>query len=326
MLLLFPVGHNTSTVRRRPWVSYIIMAANILIFFFITQHDTNPHETKRYVEDLIKHIQTHPQIELNSALREMLSEHFLAAYDTAKRQSQETTAKLHAEGRTGELSHLDRLANHLERLERAKAQDELDQLTDKLLALGPGGTYKQWGYIPSREGHSYTLVTTMFVHGGLMHLVGNMMLFFLCGPFVEDRWGRILFTVFYLASGMMAALCYGGLTASPDIPLVGASGAIAAVMGAFLILFFHAKIKFLYFFIFAFRLFKGIIQIPSYIVFPLWFGQQYYSAITSTNSTVAFWAHVGGFIFGIIISFIIKLCSVEKKHTYLHMYILRNLL
>jgi membrane associated rhomboid family serine protease len=86
---------------------------------------------------------------------------------------------LQAEGRPEELSHLDRLANHLERLERAKAQDELAQLTDKLLTLGPGGTYKRWGYIPSREGHSYTLVTTMFVHGGLMHLVGNMMLFFL---------------------------------------------------------------------------------------------------------------------------------------------------
>ena len=314
MLFLFPVGHSSSTVRRQPWASYIIMAANILIFFLITQHDTNPHETKQYVEGLVKHINTHPQIELNPALREMLSEHFLAAYDTAKRRSQETTAKLHAEGRTEELSHLDRLANHLERLERAKAQDELEQLTDKLRALGPDATYKRWGYIPSREGHSYTLITTMFVHGGLMHLVGNMILLFLCGPFVEDRWGRILFPAFYLASGMMAALCYGGLTASPDIPLVGASGAIAGVMGASLILFFHAKIKFLYFFFFAFRLFKGIVHIPSYVVLPLWFGQQYYSAMTSASSPVAFWAHVGGFVFGVVISVIIKLGDLEKKY------------
>src|SRR5512145_12860 len=99
MLFLFPVGHSNSTVRRQPWVSYIIIAVNILIFFLMTQHNTNPHETKRYVEDLVKHIKTHPQIELNPALREMLSEHFLAAYDTAKRRSQETTAKLQEEGR-----------------------------------------------------------------------------------------------------------------------------------------------------------------------------------------------------------------------------------
>jgi len=314
MFFIFPVGHSNSTVRRKPWVSHIIIAVNILIFFLFTQNHTNLSEVHQYVEDISYHIKIHPEVELSPALQEVLSEHFLEEYEKSKKRSQETTAKLRQEGLTGGLAHLDRLTDHLEGLERSDAQDELDKLTEKLLALEPGGVYKRWGYIPSREGHRATLVTTLFFHSGLMHLLGNMILFFLCAPFVEDRWGRILFTIFYLSSGVVAALCYGFLTGSPDIPLIGASGAIAGVMGAFLILFFHTKIKFLYFFFFGFRLFKGTFLVPSYVVLPLWFGQQYYHAMTSGNSSVAFWAHVGGFSYGLTIAIMIKLLTIEERY------------
>lgn len=146
-----------------------------------------------------------------------------------------------------------------------------------------------------------------------MHLFGNMLLFFLCSPFVEDRWGRTLFTLFYLASGIVATWCHGFWTDLPDVPLTGASGAIAGVMGAFLILFFHTKIKFLYVIFVGLRLYKGHFQIPSYVVLPLWFAQQYYNAITLTNSPVAFWAHVGGFVFGFMMAILIKLTSLEER-------------
>ncbi|ETW95791.1 MAG: hypothetical protein ETSY1_29230, partial [Candidatus Entotheonella factor] len=294
--------------------SYIIIAANILIFFFLTQTHTAPYEALSHLEEIVEHIDKHPDVELSPALREVLSEHFLEDYDEAKRRSQEAADKLREDGLTGGLAHLDRLTNNIESFELLEAQDELDRLTEELLALARGGTYQRYGYIPSREGHYYTLVTTMFLHGGLMHLFGNMLLFFLCGPFVEDRWGRVLFTLFYLASGVAATLCHGLLTTFPDIPLVGASGAIAGVMGAFLILFFFTKIKFLYFFLLGFRFFKGSFQVPSYVVLPLWFAQQYYNAMTLENSPVAFWAHVGGFACGFVIAGVMKLTSLEERY------------
>ncbi|ETX08206.1 MAG: hypothetical protein ETSY2_06730, partial [Candidatus Entotheonella gemina] len=267
-----------------------------------------------YVEDIVEHIGKHPDLELSPALREVLSEHFLEEYDEAQRRSQEAAAKLREDGITGGMAHLERLTNNIESLELLEAQDELDRLTEEFLSLALGGTYRRYEYIPSREGHYHTLVTTMFIHGGLMHLFGNMLLFFLCGPFVEDRWGRILFTLFYLASGVAATLCHGFLTAFPDIPLVGASGAIAGVMGAFLILFFFTKIKFLYFFLLGFRFFKGSFEVPSYVVLPLWFAQQYYNAMTLENSPVAFWAHVGGFACGFAIAGVMKLSSLEERY------------
>lgn len=252
MFFLLPVGHSSSTVRRQPWISYIIIAANVLIFFLFTQSYTDPHAVQQHVEDIAEHIKTHPEVELSPTLREILPGDLLQEYDTARRRSQKAAAKLREDGLTGGMAYLDRLTNNLDRLELSDAQDELDQLTEQLFALLNGGIYQRWGYIPAREGHLHTLVTTMFLHGGIMHLVGNMLLFFLCGPFVEDRWGRILFTLFYLASGVVATLCHGFLTTLPDIPLVGASGAIAGVMGAFLILFFFTKIKFLYFIVLGF--------------------------------------------------------------------------
>ncbi len=314
MFFILPVGHSSSTVRRQPWISYTMIAVNILIFFLFTQSQINTYEVQQVVEDIAEHINTYPEVELSPALREVLSDHFLKAYDEAKSVSQEAATKRREEGLTGGMPDLDRLIESYQGLKPSDAQGELDQLTDKLFALAQGGVYWEWGYIPSREGHFYTLVTTMFFHGGLMHLFGNMILFFLCGPFVEDRWGRTFFTLFYLASGVLASLCHGYLTASPDIPLVDASGAIAGVMGAFLILFFHTKIKFLYVFLFVTRIFKGNFQVPSYVVLPLWFGQQYYNAMTQDHSPVAFWAHVGGFAFGFVIAGLMKLSSIEERY------------
>ncbi len=151
----------------------------------------------------------------------MLADHLIEEHDKAKRQSQEAATKRQEDGLAKAMPHLDRLTHHLQRIEDAAVQAELDQLTKKLLALTQGGVYQKWGYIPSREGHHYTLVTTMFFHGGFMHLFGNMLLFFLCGPFVEDRWGRTLFMLFYLASGIVATWCHGFWTDLPDVPLIG---------------------------------------------------------------------------------------------------------
>ena len=142
-----------------------------------------------------------------------------------------------------------------------------------------------------------------------------MLLFFLCGPFVEDRWGRTLFArLLSRKRDRRDTRPRPPHRWSPRYPLVGASGAIAGVMAAFLILFFKTKIQFAYMVIMVYRVFRGSFYAPAYVVIPLWFAQQYYNAITAVNSPVAFWAHVGGFLFGLSIALFMKATRIEERY------------
>jgi membrane associated rhomboid family serine protease len=294
MFFVIPVGHESSTVRRQPWVSYSIIVLNVLIYFLFTHSALNQRETQHALREVLRYAIEHPSTELDPEIKNILPPHILEKF----RQ-----ARLQLEG---------------QRPTRQKnvfsfEQDQLDQLTEEFLALYRSDSYQRWGYIPAREGRLYTLLTCMFFHGGLMHLLGNIFIFFLSGPFVEDRWGRTLFGGFYLISGVVSALIHGKLTGNPYIPMVGASGAIAGVMGAFLVLFLRTKIRFLYVIFIYFRFLKGTFDAPAYLVLPLWLAQQYFNAISATSSGVAFWSHVGGFLFGVAFAVIIKLSRVEER-------------
>lgn len=143
MFFIFPVGHSSSTVRRQPWMSYLIIAANIFIFFFLTHTYTTSYELLQYVEDIVELIQAHPEVELSPARRNMLADHVIEEHDKAKRQSQEAATKRQEDGLAKAMPRLDRLTHHLQRIEDAAVQAELDQLTKKLLALTQGGVYQK---------------------------------------------------------------------------------------------------------------------------------------------------------------------------------------
>lgn len=163
--------------------------------------------------------------------------------------------------------------------------------------------YEDWGLVPVyvTEGHHLPgLVTSMFLHGGWMHLAGNMLFLFIFGDNMEDRMGHVPFAVFYLASGLAA----GGLQILADpssmIPMVGASGAIAGVMGGYLLLFPKARVDIFVFFIIIFRIFP----IPAWIMLGLWFGMQLVNGVLTPSDTggVAHWAHAGGFVAGLVLT------------------------
>lgn len=295
MFFIIPVGHESSTVRRQPWISYIIIVLNALIFLFFTHSALDKRETREYLRDILNYAVEHPYTELDPEIEAIVPGEVLDQFEKARVELREIVPEPYRDDLDLEQAHL-------------------DELSDKFLAVYRKDSYRQWGYIPSRKGQIHTLLTNVFFHSGFMHLLGNMFIFFLCGPFIEDRWGRAIFTSFYLVSGIVSSLAHGLLTDTPDIPLVGASGAIAGVMGAFLILFFHTKIRFLYIIIFIFRIFKGHFLAPAFVVLPLWFGQQYYNAVTAVNSSVAFWAHVGGFVFGAGMALIMKFSKIEERY------------
>ena len=160
-----------------------------------------------------------------------------------------------------------------------------------------------WAIIPARlasgDGY-YTLVSSMFLHGGWMHLAGNMLFLWIFGDNVEDELGHGTFLMFYLASGVLAGLVHVGFGPASVVPTVGASGAIAGVMGGYLLMFPKARVDIFIFLV----IFIRIIPVPAWIMLMLWFAMQFIGGVGSDpdNGGVAYWAHAGGFIAGLLLT------------------------
>lgn len=164
------------------------------------------------------------------------------------------------------------------------------------------GFFSDWALVPAEVlsgGDGHTLLTSMFLHGGWMHLIGNMLFLYIFGDNLEDLLGHVRFLLFYLASGLAAA--FGQILADPSstIPMVGASGAIAGVMGGYLLFFPRARIDVL---VIVFVLVK-VFPIPAWLMLGLWFGLQLVNglAMDVAGGGVAYWAHAGGFVAGVLL-------------------------
>lgn len=164
------------------------------------------------------------------------------------------------------------------------------------------GFFLTWGIVPARleagQGVA-TLVSSMFLHGGWMHLLGNMLYLHIFGDNLEDRLGHLPFLFFYLACGIGAGLAQALADPGSTVPIVGASGAIAGVMGGYLLMFPRARIDIFVFLIVIIR----VVPVPAWITLGLWFGLQVVNGLSSATDTggVAHWAHTGGFVLGAIL-------------------------
>jgi len=161
----------------------------------------------------------------------------------------------------------------------------------------------QWGLVPARimAGEGYeTFLTSMFLHGGWLHLAGNMLFLWIYGDNLEEEMGHLGFLAFYIATGLAAAGLQTAADLGSPIPMVGASGAIAGVMGGYLLLFPRAKVDVLFVFLIFFRIFA----IPAWIVLGLWFALQVFSGLSTPSNAggVAYWAHAGGFVAGLVLT------------------------
>ena len=188
-----------------------------------------------------------------------------------------------------------------------------------------------FGFIPARffailEAHPENalalylpFLTTMFLHGGWLHLIANMWTLFIFGDNVEDKLGHVRFLLFYLASGVAGSLLHAYLTPDSWVPVVGASGAIAGVMGAYFLLFRQSMVLvFIPFFFVA-----PIVEVPAYVFLGVWFLLQFFSGAFSVlgpraaqGGGVAFWAHVGGFVAGVCLIFLLgamRLIQPDRK-------------
>ncbi len=295
--MILPIGHEESGVRRLPWVSFAIMALCVVAFLATFGSGPDEYETIESFDDAVAYWMGHPYLD-----------------------PPEEMMRIFNEGTRGEGEALVAATRALipppeDKELIAAEQERLDELWATAMDTVGASTFYSYGLVPA-ERKPVTFITHMFLHGGWLHLLGNLLIFYLAAPFIEDVWGRPLFGGFYILGGIFAAAIYVMRVPESTIPMIGASGAISAVMGAFLIRYWHIRIKFFYIFAFFIR---GTFDAPAWVMLPLWFAVQlFYAALTDSlgpaASGVAYWAHIAGFVFGVGVAFGIRHFQVEERY------------
>jgi len=297
--MIIPIGHEENKINRQPLATYAIMGLCLVIFIFTNPINSSQEEHGyQLLNEAVTYYWAHPYLEVDKRLNfnpqevqefEILNE-IASRAGTAAPQDEEVVGS---------------------------EQQKLDALINNAFEILDNTLYRKWGYTPSRPS-LFNLLAYMFLHSGWIHLLGNMFFLYLSGPFVEDAFGRPLFVSFYLLAGMGSALFYASHYPNSASPLIGASGAIAGVLGAYMIRYAKRKIRFFYIFWLGFIPKRGTFSSPAWIMLPLWLLREVFSAkMTDAMSSgdgggVAYWAHVWGFVIGAVVSLGIKFLKVEE--------------
>jgi membrane associated rhomboid family serine protease len=294
MFILLPVAHEQQKVQRLPWITFALIAINVIVYLIISPgRDDNQREVGQKYDQLFKYYVDRPYLEFPDSMKQ-----FLTQSETEKIEIMQESAEKPQDEDTLE-----------------DEQSKLDEIAGEVVTLLNQDPFRKYGFVPD-EPHFTNLFTCMFMHSGFFHLFGNMLFLFLAGCAIEDAWGRPLYLVFYLAGGLIATGAHQVIYPHSASPLIGASGAIAGLMGAFLVRLAKTRIRFFYLIWLLFLGFRtGTFFAPAYIVLPLWLLQQFLMASLDDGSGggVAVWAHIGGFIFGAVVATVIKLTGFEEK-------------
>jgi membrane associated rhomboid family serine protease len=298
--MLIPLRHENMEGRRWPVVTFALIALNVLVFLSthwqIEAQNPERFEVRMHVILLAA---MHPELKMPEDLQQFVSD--------VQRKSPELAWK--------QLSSPDRKAQDAWdaqiRLVDAPEllQSEMDSLAERFAEEGRSSILGNYAFVPAHP-RPISYLTSMFLHTGWLHLIGNMWFLWLAGFVLEDKWGRLIYPIFYLLAGVAAALFHAFFYPASIAPTLGASGAVAALMGGFLVRFPKLKIEMLWFML-VFRLrFKAY----AYWLLPLWlFMEVFYGSLFGQSSGVAHWAHVGGFLFGALAALVIQRTGMEHK-------------
>jgi len=298
--MLIPIGHEDMRGRRWPYVTVGIIALNFLIF--LLSQGPIQRGQQQYAQRLgeaLKYYVQHAYLKPAPPLDTTLTQ--LSAADTNRLERIVAASQAAREGDDNATEEA-----------RAGEQAQLDGLCRQAIETQKQSFLQRYAYVPAGN-NTQGLVTSQFLHGGWLHLIFNMLFLWLTGCNMEDRWGRALFPAFYVAAGVVAALAHKASAPHSLAPLIGASGAIAGCMGAFLVCFARTKIRFMWFLFLRPRFFSA----PAYLMLPLWLlSQVFWGSMASSvgvQAGVAFWAHVGGFIFGTAFAVALGLSGFDEK-------------
>ncbi len=305
--MILPIGHGESATRRWPWVSFALIAACVLIFLGTDDSAPAPPAPEQALAEASAYWREHAYLEAPPEVEQDV------AYDVPPNQRSQYLALVKDQA-------LDAMPADPAEVEEQQA--ELDGLVERALS-GPADTdlastdhpYWRWGLVPG-SASSVSFLSHQFLHAGWLHLIGNLFLLLLIAPAIEDRWGRPLFLAFYLLGGVAG----GGLhlAASDDPrPMIGASGAISAALGAFAVRFAKTQMRFAYFFFVGFRVLRGTFEAPAWIMLGVWFAnellQAWWAGAGGLSDGTAYWAHVGGFAFGAVSAFAMARSGAEQR-------------
>lgn len=295
-MLLIPTGLDRTELRRTPWVTFGLLALTLATFLSIGGSGETAEAVHGRAEDVLEYLLDHPYLDPPPEFLPFVTP------QVAEELQEARTAYLRATTPPVPMVR-DVQREQLAKLGRA--------IHDARTGSGPG----RLGFVPAHPSAG-ALVTSLFVHGSWVHLLGNLLFLWVSGPFLEDVYGRLLFLLLYLASGIAGTLVHTASDPHSLLPLVGASGAISGVMGAFLVRLGTARVRFLFLpipVLWFWSFLRFSFYVPAFVVLPLWFVQQTAAAAEHQSGGVAFWAHVGGFAFGVLAAVALRLAKVEER-------------
>jgi membrane associated rhomboid family serine protease len=298
--MLIPLRHENMAGRRWPVISIALIAINFLAF--LATHwqieAQSPKQSQTRVHILIL-AAMHPELSMNPEAQEFV---------TNFRQKNPSIWKIVAsQTRKPEDSWEARMRLTDDPTQWQREMDSLEQQFDE---LEHESILARYAFVPAHP-QPISFVTANFLHGGWMHIIGNMWFLWLAGAILEDTWGRIIYPVVYLLSGAMALEFHAWANPGSLAATLGASGAVAALMGAFLVRFPKTKVEMLWLFGFGFRSYRFYAR--AYWLLPLWLAMELFSGAIFGGSSggVAHWAHVGGFVFGAVVAVGISYSGLE---------------
>lgn len=310
-MMLVPIGHENMAARRWPVVTLSLIAINTIVFLFTTflPHE-EPPQLGEVRSDIVLLAALHPELKTHPE-EQSLVDSFQRNHASVWKQIQNPSRE--------DINPYDAKIKRMD--DPDQLQREMDSLNDQYLKLSASSVAGQYAFVPAHPS-AISYLTANFLHGGWMHLIGNMWFLWLAGFVLEDAWGRWLYSAFYLVAGAAALQFHAWSNPGSMTPTLGASGAVAALMGAFLIRFPKMKIDMAFIWWFSilrlmrtgnpFRMYR--FKAAAYWLLPLWLAAEIlYGSVFGSASGVAHWAHVGGFLFGAVAAVAIRYSGLEHK-------------
>jgi len=302
--MIIPLAHENQRGRRWPWVTIAIIALNFVVF--LCTNGTMERELQRIGHDELDILLLsahYSDTQMSPDVEQMVGDYKLQHADIYKQMA--------SPDRTQAVDSWDEqlLAKQWT---QAEADAEMARLSSELQQARDGSIIWNYAFHPFHPTlRSY--ITASFLHGGWLHIIFNMWFLWLAGVVLEDVWGRIAYPIFYLICGALGFAIHGIVFPGSLVPVLGASGAIAGLMGAFLARFPKTRIRL------AWILFIKPIKfyVPAYIILPLWLLIEVFwgavFAVARSEGGVAHWAHIGGFAFGALGALLLKYTGIEHS-------------
>jgi membrane associated rhomboid family serine protease len=301
--MLIPLKHEQMSARRWPLITFLLIAINTIVFVgtssTLEEKSSEMAQTKLHLLILAA---SRPELSMPEDART-----FTEKIKESKPGIWKQLADRNRQVEDAWEAHFRMMEDEMD------LQAEMDSITARFSELSKQVMTENYAFVPAKP-TPLSYLTANFLHGGWLHLIFNMWFLWLAGFVLEDVWGRPLYLVFYLIAGIAALQFYAWMNPASIVPTLGASGAVAGLMGAFLVRFPKLKIEMAWVLFLGFRLKLIRFTMAAFWLLPFWLASEIFSGtLFGATDGVAHWSHVGGFIFGAAIALVIKASGIEHK-------------